>query len=333
MKAKKFSTLKHISILPKCLMALAIAILCLLPAKDVQAYDYTLKHQIAQTQTSVTIQWDALSASTSYTYSDFRLYIGTDYASTQAAAPITIPASYTSYTINNLSPGTQYYVKLVYTRTNISTGSSYDYSAMSGNIVTLPGKVANVRQDRWWRYIKSVDAVWDDMTGASGYEWEFRNSKNKKIAANTSLSNKMSNSIDNNMVYTLQVRAYTVINGTKYPGEWSDKAYLFTQPEVTKVSISGSKLKVNWKKISGATGYEVWASTKQKTGYKKVATLKANASSATIKKLQKKSFSTKKTYYVYVVAKKKVGKRTYKTGVNYVSPIKKGKYQSGLYYI
>lgn len=66
--------------------------------------------------------------------------------------------------------------------------------------------------------------------------------------------------------------------------------------------------------------------------FQKGSNLKGQCIKRYHQKIAEEIIQQKKTYYVYIVAKKKVGKRTYKTGVNYVSPIEKGKYQSGLYY-
>ncbi len=314
----------------------AIAAACLLiPATQAKAYPYDLSYQTAQTENSATITWTAPTPSTYYTYSsNYSVYIAADYDQLKNVSPISVPISATSYTFSNLTPGTQYYFKVTYTSTS-KYGSTYENTAKSGNVVTLPGKVTGVKQNKWWRYALVVDAAWDKQTGVSGYEYEFRNGKNKKIKSEVLKynSNSMSQPIKNNMLYTLKVRAYTELNGKTYWGAWSDVAYLFTQPEVSKASISGGKLNISWKKITGVTGYDIYVSTNQKTGYKKVASVSAKKSSATVKKFKGKKFNSKKKYYVYVAAKKKVGKKTYNSGVNYITPIIKGKMKSGLNYI
>ena len=128
-------------------------------------------------------------------------------------------------------------------------------------------------------------------------------------------------------MYTVKVRAYLDINGQKTYGEWSDTAYLFTQPMVVKngVKINGKgQMTVKWDKINGVDGYEVYVSTKETKGYKKVAKVSSKKGSVTVKKFKKKSFSKKKTYYVYIVAKKKVGGDVYTSGRHYATMYKKG---------
>ena len=81
-----------------------------------------------------------------------------------------------------------------------------------------------------------------------------------------------------------------------------------------KVSIKGAKnsgksaVTVSWKKVSGATGYEIYRSTRKSSGYKKVKTIsKGSTLSYKNTKLKKG-----KTYYYKVRAYKKVnGKKVY----------------------
>lgn len=63
------------------------------------------------------------------------------------------------------------------------------------------------------------------------------------------------------------------------------------------------QLKISWKKVSGASGYQVYRSTTGKSGsYKKIATLKSSVTGYTDKKLK-----SSKTYYYAVRAYKKSG--------------------------
>lgn len=74
------------------------------------------------------------------------------------------------------------------------------------------------------------------------------------------------------------------------------------------VKASGTKAKITWKKQSSVNGYVVYQSTKQKSGYKKIATIKgAGKVSYTAKKLKQG-----KKYYYKVRAYKTVnGKKVY----------------------
>ena len=276
--------------------------------------------QTAQTQNAVTVMWqqedDAL---------EYYVAIGDDYTAASSAQPVTVPASVNSYTFRNLKPGTQYYVKITYKYQSSYSGTIYTYPLGSTDIKTLPGKVTNVNQHKWWYYSEYVDVAWDDQTGVDGFEYTVKDSKKRTYLKNASVGDGCSFKVKNNMVYSITVRAYSMINGQKYYGEESATAYLFTQPMVKSAKISAGQLKIKWNKVNGVTGYDVYVSTKEKSGYKKVKSLKKSATSLTVKKLKGKKFKANKKYYVYIVAKKKVGKRTYTSGRHYTYEAKYGR--------
>lgn len=278
--------------------------------------------QVAQDKNSVTITWPAQESAVEY-----YVGIGADMQTARAQAEskaITLPAATTSYTFSGLTEGTSYYAYVRYKYVSKSN-KTYESSVGYEQIVTLPGKVTGVNQSKWWYYIKQVDFLWNDQSAAD-YEYVIRDNKNKVLKTETSRGNSGSYSdVKNNKLYKLQVRAYVMINNQKIYGEWSDTAYLFTQPMVKKASVSGNKLKISWGKIDGLTGYDVYVSTKEKSGYKKVKSLSKSKSSLTVSKLKGKKFSKKKKYYIYIVGKKKVGKITYTSGKHYTYEAKQGK--------
>ena len=67
------------------------------------------------------------------------------------------------------------------------------------------------------------------------------------------------------------------------------------------------KIKLTWKKISKATGYQIYMSTKKSSGYKKIATIK-KVKTVTY---TRKNLKSKKDYYFKIRAYRKVGKKTY----------------------
>ena len=72
---------------------------------------------------------------------------------------------------------------------------------------------------------------------------------------------------------------------------------------------------MKWKKVTGASGYNVYVSTKSNSGFKKCKTVSKKKSSYIITKYGKKKLSKKKTYYVKVEYLTKVGKKTVKSGI------------------
>ena len=104
-------------------------------------------------------------------------------------------------------------------------------------------------------------------------------------------------------------------------GEWSDRSFVVKQPKAQARNYKGA-IQIKWQKLKGVSGYDIYLSKKQNSGYKKVASVNAKTTLKTIKKIGKKKLK-KGTYYYYVVAKKKIGKKTYKSKISYKLNIKK----------
>lgn len=283
--------------------------------------------QTAQTQNSVTIKFspDLYSSQTLTGWTVSLQKQDDKYNWIDCQSPVSMATNVDSYTFNNLAAGNKYYAKVSYSYQS-SYGSSYTYNT-NQYIYTLPGKVSGVNQDKWWFYAKSVNFSWNRQS-ACNYEWAAYKGK-KKVASRKDVSaNSGTFSVKNNVLYKVKVRSYVTINNTVYYGDWSDDAYLFTQPMVKSkggVTINSSgKMTVKWDKISGISKYQVYVSTKEKTGYKKVATVSSKKGSVTVSKLKGKKFNKNKTYFVYIVATKKVGKKTYTSGRHYSMMYKNG---------
>lgn len=267
--------------------------------------------QTAATQNSATITWEAPTYGNVTAYKVYTRTTGADYV-----LYATLDASQTSVQIDNLPAGCERGVRVEYDYySTYNPSKTYNSSVGYTNIKTIPGKVTGFKQDRWYYFALSFEAVWDRQEGADGYEYIIKTDKNKVKASGTTTSSTLwVDKISNQVIYSGQVRAFSTINGVKYYGDWSDTIYFFTQPRITKAKVSGNKLTVKWKKVGGATGYDIYVSTKKTTGYKKVKSVSSKKASATISKLGKKKFSKKKTYYVYVATKKKVNGVTSTSG-------------------
>lgn len=292
---------------------LFLLVVCLAPASKAEA----AVKQNGIAKNSITLSWDAEKDAVNY-----QVYIdaGSNYTREWTLYK-TLAPSQTSITITGLPAGCEKSIRVEYEY--YSYDGTKTYTSVAGTVYdakTLPGKVTGLKQEKWWYFALVFDATWDKQEGADGYEYIVKDSKGKKKASEkkASLFTSFSVSkISNNQIYTAQVRAYTEFEGKTYYGEWSNTAYFFTQPRVNKASVSKNKLQIKWGKVSGATGYDVYVSTKPRTGYKKVKSVGKKVSSVTIKKFKNKKISSKKKYYVYVATKKKVGKTTYTSGKLY----------------
>ncbi len=299
-------------------LVLCAAALMLAPEK---AYAYGFK-QAAATKDSATITWEDPNAGSSfYTTTGYTVQWGEEYGKVTKSA--TLPATQKNFTFTGLKPGTKYYAKVTYAYTTPSGSYDSQYLA-SGDFASRVVTPTGVKQTKWWYYARSVEFTWNKQTAADKVEYKVCKNGSSKAVAKDSTAYLSTNfsvpKVKNNVMYTVQMRVH---DQWGWSG-WSKKAYLFTQPMVNakKTKVKGNKLTVTWGKIKGATSYTVYVSTKEKKGYKKLATVKSSKSSVTLKKLKGKKFSPKKNYYVYVVANKKVGKTTYTSGKHYSYKVK-----------
>lgn len=219
-------------------------------------------------------------------------------------------------TISNLTPKNYYSVKIEY-KYKFTGGSSnvYDGTGYLFDAKMLPVKVTSVKQDRWYYYIKQIDASWAKQESADGYKYEFYNWKGKKVTTQTVSGSYKTyanfKNIKNGKSYKMRVMAYTEFNGTKRWGPWSDYTHFIGQTPKFTAKFKKQKMTVKWKKVSGATSYTIMVSTKANKGYKAVKTVSAKKTKVTVKKFGKKKFKKGKKYYVYVRSNKKVGKKTF----------------------
>jgi outer membrane protein assembly factor BamE (lipoprotein component of BamABCDE complex) len=215
------------------------------------------------------------------------------------------------YTLTNLTEGKEYIVTVEPVGADGSVGN-----ISSAYIETIPATVKNFRQERWYYFIHILDVAWDRIDTADKITVTLYNSKGKKVGKSQELSGSSTSTSFSNMkdeVYTVKIQASKTVNGKTYTTAVSS-IQCFNQARITSAKVSKKKLTVRWGKIGGATGYDIYVSTKPTTGYKKVKSVGKNVTKVTIPKLKGKAFSSKKTYYVYVETKKKNGKKVSKSG-------------------
>ena len=287
--------------------------------------------QTAQTENSITITFDSTKYVTGKNVftgwsATLQKYVDGNKVDVQPAVPVA--ANVNTYTFSNLEPGTRYYAKVDYTYNDykgVPKNSSYSLNA---EIFTAPGKVTGANQIKWWYFLESVKFGWDKQETCK-YEWKAYKGEKEIAGEASTYSNEASFKVKNGKLYKVKVRAFNTINGQTIYGEWSDLAYLFTQPMITEKKGSiyidrSGKMHIKWEKITEVDGYEVFVSTKEKSGYKRVAKVKGKKNSVTVKKFKKKKFNKNKTYYVYVVAKKKINGAFSTSGRLYSTRYKKG---------
>lgn len=165
---------------------------------------------------------------------------------------------------------------------------------------------------------KTVTISWKKNSVVTGYE--IYNSKNRralriKSASTTSGTVKK---LKAGTAATFRVRAYVNKDGQYYYGPFKSIKTATAPNSTTITSLTSKKAKqavIKWKKVSGATQYEVYRSTSKKGKYKKIATTKKTSYT------DKKATGGKKYYYKIRVCKK-ISKKNYYSSYSGVKSVK-----------
>ncbi len=180
--------------------------------------------------------------------------------------------------------------------------------------ITVP-EITGVKTSKYTN--KSITLSWTKNSVVSGYE--IYNSKNRRDVRITKPGTTKGtiSKLKAGTAATFRVRAYVNKDGQYYYGPFTS-IKTATAPDSTKISsIASSKAKqvaVKWKKVKGATQYEVYRSTKSKSGYKKIGTTKKTSYT------DKKATGGKKYYYKIRVCKK-IDKKNYYSSYSAVKSI------------
>lgn len=297
----------------------------------------TKLEQATPTQTGVTVKWNVSAqgggknSETTNGY-ELRCMKYADYMAAggitkfNALTPVKLAPEVTQYSLKNLAPGTKYMVKVTRLYKDKKGAAASEEEKLE--VYTAPGKVANLKKGEWNNETLQNSFNWEKQDACT-YEWEVLNNA-KAVFASGKTNGETSATVTGlsaTMCYMVHVRACVKdpVTHQDIKGEWSDGQYLFGQPIVAKVARGKSTIKVYWKKIQGVSSYKVYISTKQHKSYKSGTTKKIKASKkyATVKKYRGKKISKKKAYYVYVVATKKVGTKTWKSTTVYTWKVAK----------
>lgn len=268
--------------------------------------------QTNATTTTVTITWNPAAGATSYLIAESD---GTSVWELETVTATTYTRQYPaedSYSILGVYP--------------------IDANGVAGTpetvlVSTVPTKIKTIAYADYFASDRHLQVAWSQSLVADGYEVVCYNSKGKKVQkldvsyASYSTSGITFTKTNTRNTYYVVVTGYIYINNgaNKLYGAASGKFYAVPQPKVTSKNSDVKEHSVNlkWKKVTGATSYSVYVSTKKNSGYKKVATVKTNSYKLT--KYKGKTINTgKSTYYIKIVTNAKFKSKKVKSRDDYV---------------
>ncbi|BBF43890.1 hypothetical protein lbkm_2578 [Lachnospiraceae bacterium KM106-2] len=153
----------------------------------------------------------------------------------------------------------------------------------------------------------SIKVTWKKVTNANKYYVYRATAKKGKYKKIKTVKGTSFTNVKLTTGKTYYYKIYAVYQSGSTLKKSAASAIVSAKPYLSKPTLKAAKagrkqVKVTWKKVSGASRYQVFMSTKSNKGYKKVKDVKGT--SVTIKKLK-----AKKKYYFKVKAYKVVSKK------------------------
>lgn len=321
----------------KSVKMLFIAVLfCFMLAPTVKAEAASYVKQTDATADSVTISWDTPYSNYAESYV---VYVGNSPYQT-------VSKNTKSLKINGLKQGVAYPVSVLFVN-----NKEYFYLDVESNssmfVRTTPEKLEAT--DVLWDKSDKIEFAYVDESlyldannvvckYIDGIEFKAKDVKGKvrktlkKTPRKTVTSySKAEDLIDSfsfkapsalkNKGMQYQVRTYIQLdNGKKIYSDWTSTKVIIPQAKVSKLQkVSSNKVRVSWKKVSGAKNYTIYKTTNSGKSYKKVKTVSAKTTSYTVSGFKK----GKKNGVVIVANKVKVGKKKYNSTKSYYTYYKK----------
>lgn len=184
--------------------------------------------------------------------------------------------------------------------------------ATGKNIPVVPLKIGDIELEEFFTYTGLAKLSWEKSGAAAGYQWEILDGDKKTDGGSGKENSVTTTKMQMNKFYRVRARGYINIGDGKKYGEWSEWQYVSSQPKTITYRQSAGSLALTWSKVSGATSYTVYVSSKKPediSDMKKVKTVKGNT--YTVKKLDGRSIERNRRYYIVIVANKETDGGTY----------------------
>ncbi|MCM1257811.1 MAG: glucosaminidase domain-containing protein [Roseburia sp.] len=299
----------------KIYQKLLLALFCglmLLPGKAVTTLaGETTVSATAVSSSKIEVKWNAVEGASKYKV----------YRSTTAESGFSKLAAVkeTVYQDKSVTAGRIYYYRIV----PVAARTKKDMDSARVTVKAKTPEAVAVTEIS----VKSptkVKLYWNLSKAANGYEIYRSNKKEESYTLLATVKGKENTAFTDSSIvpgktYYYKIRPTVSNNGVK--GRGSDsfpiKVKTVAKTDITSIaSLNSGSMQLVWKKVSNATEYEVYRSTKEASGFKKIATVKNSTTKYTDKSVK----TGKKYYYKVVTVGKLNGKKItsgYSNGVSY----------------
>ena len=254
---------------------------------------------VSTNEKTLTIKWNKITGAYGY-----RIKRSTDEDGTYKVVKTIKSGNTTSYKDTSVKAGKTYYYTV---ETMVKTGDNICYSGDSASMEGRTAKKAKIK------YAVSngsnqIEVNWGAVRGAYGYRIKRSTSKNGTYKVVATLKGKNNTTYQDKKLKTAKTYYYKIetinkVNGKKgYSGNSAAvSAKTLKTTSITAVKATGStSVRLEWKAVDGASGYQIYRSTSKDSGYKKVGQVKGKNT----KKYEDKTLEAGKTYYYQVRAYK-----------------------------
>ena len=167
----------------------------------------------------------------------------------------------TSYTVKKLTPQTEYRFKIRACKKDDKKKRNNHYGKHS-KVVTVTTSVAKVTGVQSNTLSNSeISLSWNSVSGADGYSVGMRKDGVYNEVADVTETNAVVSGLPNATRESFKIRAYSIVDGSKQYGNWSDSVATATAPQKAKglnvSSVTESSVTLSWDKI-GCNEYVVY---------------------------------------------------------------------------
>ena len=167
----------------------------------------------------------------------------------------------TSYTVKKLTPQTEYQFKIRACKKD-DKKKNYNHYGKHSKVVTVTtsvGKVTGAQSNTLNN--SEISLSWNSVSGADGYSVGMRKNGVYNEVADVTETNAVVSGLPNATRESFKIRAYSIVDGSKQYGNWSDGVATATAPQKAKglnvSSVTESSVTLSWDKI-GCNEYVIY---------------------------------------------------------------------------